>query len=88
MYDSAGAVIHGAPIGLGGVEMRAARPDLGLRLALFEQPILCGLDVEELCGGSPVIDIRKGQEGDVAALAEVAIDLVAQLLLIVDREDE
>src|SRR5580700_10183789 len=35
-----------------------------------------------------MIDIRKGQEGDVAPLADVAVDLVTQLLLIVDRKDE
>ena len=51
-------------------------------LPLFEQPVSCGLDVEELSGRSHVIDVRKGQEGDVASLAEIAVDLVGQLLLI------
>ena len=35
-----------------------------------------------------VIDIRKRQEGDVAPFLEVAVDLVGQLLLIVDRKDQ
>ena len=43
---------------------------------------------KNFAAGSRVIDIRKGQERDVAALAHVAAHLLIQLILVVDRQDE